>query len=126
MISSNLRIWKSGRRVAKVRKGDFFTDEEESKWFRRLAILEGMKEEDFVPSGKYADLYTTYMSVSSTLRHMRRLKEVDEQSSDPVVEDGDDVMRIGYSPVREVGSFLLGEGSVNASLILILPSHEVR
>lgn len=44
-------------------------------WFRRMAILETMKDEDFTPCGNFEDLYSAHMSVSATLRHMRRLKE---------------------------------------------------
>lgn len=48
-----------------------------------------MKEEGFIPCGEIKDLYSTYMSVSVTLRHKCRLKEAEEESLGPIYKDGD-------------------------------------
>lgn len=108
----DLEEWQA--MLVKVRKGNFFSDEEELIWFRRLAILEQMKVEDFIASREYTHLYTVYMSVSSTLRHMRRQKKADEESSGLVklgLDEDDD----SDSPVWEAGAFLTGEVAWGAS-----------
>lgn len=56
--------------LEKVRRGELFSENEEIVWFKRSAILEKMKEEEFTSCKVFEDLYLTYMLVSSALRHV--------------------------------------------------------
>lgn len=44
--------------LEKVRRGQLFSDAEELMWFRRMAVLDSMKEEEFTPFGEYEDIYS--------------------------------------------------------------------
>lgn len=66
--------------VKKLQAKERFTDIEERRWFRRLAVVERMDNMDFSPFDVYDSVTDLYISISSGLREMRFWKEGDEEA----------------------------------------------